>query len=1712
MDNGGASQSGSSPVGRGGAGVYIEGELGAFYLLALLAGTEARGLPGATLDQVRFQGADDGHALDDVVLQGTGRSGAALLEIQSKRTIRFSARDPLFEQVCGQIARTAARDAVSEDQHLLAVATQRTSHRISGPYQDVLQSAAMATDAKSFFERLDAAGIASADMRQFAATFRANLVKHGLEDNDQVMWRLLRRFRIMEFDFESSSPLARHHALLLARNVLDAADAPRSEALWANLIEISLATARAGGALDRPTLRDILIQRGFRLAGHRELIPARARLDEMARFALADIGMTVAGFRLPRLRVLEVVDEARDGHRFVQITGGPGVGKSAVLLQTAERVMRESRVIVLDPVGTPEGGWLALAQVLSAPGTAAEFLSDLAASGGAVLLIDGLEMFTTPAKRRTVNDLLRAVSGIQGFSVVATARSDFSTERDPWLAADALAALGPVGQVEVGELDEAEVAMLRERVPELSALLAPSHPAAAIARNPYRLSRLLGIPSAATIRTEAALARHWWESGDGVGGAHLRAAQRILSRMADAALAGSDAVEIGDDSPARTHLLRTLTLREPHRDRLALYHDVLRDWAVGMRLYEDVAPLGAMNLSVPVPATLARGVEFAGRLALEMDAGMTRWTALLDALSAPGAHGSWRRLALLALLRSELSPELLERHSATLLRRGAAILDELANAVVAVETVATAQLFAGMTKSGGVARPEAPPGMRTAVTPAGPCLLRWCVTHAAELPIQALDAVTRLVGVQTPLAMIAPFLARSAAEALFNWLIQLDLRETPVTIPVDATVDQPDTSARMRTAGNLRTMALMHATSAPEAAGRYLDAVAEEDDFHKVREIRALSGVLAPVVPRQLANLIERSLIEPERQRTGEGSRARMLGFADTDYLAPSPAQPPFLHLLDAAPAVGLGLIRRLTAHAIDFHAGDALPGGDGYTLELDDGPRFFPWVQSYFWSRGQGDAYAVSSGLMALEAWSHGRLDAGEDVDAVLADILGPEGSCAAYLMVAIDVLISHWPATREALVPFVSCPRLLSTGRQRDALERMESGWDGWKPEPFGRVRLEDLRSRPSRAVPLERLLTGYLTSDEPSSAVRTRLATAVDALGSYEEGDDFGDPAFMGAYALNTVDPANWHDVEGGRTYQSPPVEAAHLGRLGVQRDEIVRTGELEASIYLAASDRARGSPQVARQASHHAGAALPDGADTDHALSRSTSLVATTLLIVRDGDDALLGEREAWIREVFALALAERSDRAGHGTAMLAYDRPVMAACALVHLWHRLRRTTDRDALIALAVRSDRCAPVAFAAVLPELTGADPRLLKSVIRAAFAACTWRWHPHDEDPAETARHREAKAATDARAVAAEVAWLDGGVEPAWPTFPDEEPPLRRWDRIVPADQTILDNGAAFTASKQRRPGAALRPDTQRAAAWLALAGGLPAAVGWIPEIVSTYAEWTAELNGSGLDAAAEFEREPADWNAQFFALVAPVLMNAPQAIFDHLVGLIDGFPDKPFGDIAEVLLHAADVWYFNDPSHAPDRPVLLRARLAARAARLRRWLWNHPPGNLSIDLETGGVVAKLLLNTYNPLGGGTTTYLVPAVFDRIDPLLNVLRPLMLGGPTTFIALCTMNTLSVAPRARHADFLLAAAGAWFDRLQSDPRMWVELGIGRLLVEWLLAAEVEEPGLLARSHPLRPRIDAVLGRLVAMGIAEAHDLEQRFGAPAEQVPSTRQG
>lgn len=195
---------GASPSATGPAGALFEGQVAAHYLLTMLAEADPRGLPNVLIDRVELQRAGEGHPLDDVVVHGiTGSGDRAILEVQVKRTITFSSGDPVFKDVVGQLARAFRTLDLTHQRHQFAVATERTSFKIAGPYQDVLRWAREVGSASVFFGRLNRKQVGNDNMRTFVETVRTHVQGTGYASDDETLWHILRRFQILPFDYNA---------------------------------------------------------------------------------------------------------------------------------------------------------------------------------------------------------------------------------------------------------------------------------------------------------------------------------------------------------------------------------------------------------------------------------------------------------------------------------------------------------------------------------------------------------------------------------------------------------------------------------------------------------------------------------------------------------------------------------------------------------------------------------------------------------------------------------------------------------------------------------------------------------------------------------------------------------------------------------------------------------------------------------------------------------------------------------------------------------------------------------------------------------------------------------------------------------------------------------------------------------------------------------------------------------------------------------------------------------------------------------------------------------------------------------------------------------------------------------------------------------------------------------------------------------------------
>lgn len=1692
----------------------------------MLSHAEPRGLPGTSIDLIAFQRGDDGFPLDDVIIHAhENTSGkAASLQIQVKRTISFSPGDAVFKKVVGQIAKAIAEPDFWNGRNELAIATAATSRKIDGAYQDVLRWARQLGSSKTFFERLNRPGTGNDDMRTFVETLREHLREVGAVHDDDAAWKVLARLQILIFDYTAVGSAAEELSRERAVRVLPPEDAGGAASLWSALTDLAEEIAADGGDRDRARLLTDISNKSIRLASDRRLTDVRAAVAEASEQALADIVDQIGGTVIARTARVEAVNEALDQGRYLEVRGDAGVGKSGVLKHFANLFSTEGRIVVLSPGRTQPRGWTTMRGVLGFNGTARDLLGDLASDGGAALFIDNLDSFSDD-ERRTVNDLLRAASDVPSVIVIATARRNFGVDEPSWLDANAIATLGPSPAVVIDELSDAEVTELSESEPHLTRLLADGHPAREVVRNLYRLSRLAAQPgSAAPPTTELDMAAQWWSSADGEHDAGHRERARLLRKLAEMALSGDFVLDVKGEPPAPIDaLVRSETLRDHGSDRVAFRHDVLRQWAIGSLLAADAGSFDKLPLDEPASAILARGVELAARFALARESNGDRWAAMLDRLSQPGVHGSWRRAALLAIAHSETASALLDRETARLLANEAALLRELIRTTMAVDVEPASQLLVQL----GVDPAQIPPGMFVPTGAAWVHLLVWLLKLGAGIPAQALSDVVELYTNW----MLGTFghgpLTSNLLAWLHAWLVELEEEDGTPGAPPRTYAGHFGYREERGLAEKLRTGFLMFANKRPDLAIDYVNRVrAYKHDRGVTSGIMKFRGTLAQAAPKELAALTAENLIaerkdenDPYRRR----ERDEPFQYLDHEFLQAAPAQGPFLELLTHAPEEGLGLIRKLVDHAIQFRTRGRDPGEDGFRVLLDGGERFFPWTGSYRWSRGQSNDYAVASGLMALEAWAHKRIENGDDFDAVLKDVLGPQGSSAAYLLVAVDLVISHWPASRAAAAPFVACPELLSTDRTRQGQDQIEFpdlfGLKALEKEPVGGATRESLKQRVSRRVPLENLLGSYACygPEDLRSKIERLLQVAAQRLGAPDASSNFADPRFMARHALNLVNPANWPEVEAERVdgtkvmahqYAPPEEEAEHLLALNAGVASKFASANIRAALLAAIDDSSRSSADIATQGVAWAREELArlkternndDDDDDDEDRDREEDFVsgegirAAALVAVRDGDDDLRREHGAWAEEVFSEALKADDDVAHRVRGGLKFNPVATAFAGFAELYRRGPTPARLRTLLEVAARESPAGAHGFAASVASIAEVDERIPKAIVRCGFAACVRPIRQWDVSEEEAARRAALYAEGTVAAVEAELAWLNGsGTEPDWPDFEPEGSRSKRRRR-----RGIRIGGPPSAAEPEEVSAAPeTHVDDQAAALWIASLRAVldVARRPWLRDLARAYADFSAKLNGLGLSPEEELSQSPGEWNGSYYSLLARTLVGLTEAEIDELaVARITALPDQSFFDVMPQFLRSIDVIYFNDhllEAEVPD----IRRKFIERVIVSLGWRRLVGERSSSIEMHIGPAIGAIFFNDY--VLRQTSSYLTPKAMERFGPFVSQLVDLLARGPSYFLALVTMDLLEVAPSASLLPILVAGAEAWIASYGDYTAFWVEHGIGRRLCAWVDQVRQSAPEALAADKPERRSMDAILAVLVRLGVAEARLLE----------------
>ena len=588
-----------------------------------------------------------------------------------------------------------------------------------------------------------------------------------------------------------------------------------------------------------------------------------ARLAEGAQLAIGEIEDQVGGARLAGTSLIEQGVEALTASMVLEIAGAPGVGKSAVMKHMVERIAPEGRLIVLRNGRIVGGGWQQMSHQLGCTVPSNRFFNELAAAGGATLFVDNIDQIDDPKERSTVEDLLLVVAEYRGWRAVVTT----SEGGEDWTSILPISLKASLTRLTVPEISDEEADQLSEQNTALAALLAKDHPAESIARNLFYLSRMVtldaGSQAAGGPSTEIDLARLWWSYGGGRSKDSGRFGRlKALRAMGADILAQTNRVASKADkleSPVVAELLRLDAIREEIQGaEVAFRHDVLRDWTIGFMLWENIDFLSELAKNDPLPATVARGLEMAARIALTEDGTGDAWLKLLAATSGDGVHSSWRRPILLAPLRSERSIPHLNELSTPLLANKGRLLAEMVRLLVVVDSEPVSRLFARVQPS------VVPAEVSDLVFPKGPAwlpMIIWLAANAKHLPHAVIPDVTK--------AFMAWLMATSQQEfqpngvivaILFDWLTLLDAACRPRIILKGEEAPPPVDVPHIRDAQEgVRVAAFSFAQLNPDAARKYVTGLnADGVSYPEFQIILKARGALAQAAPAELAESAQR--------------------------------------------------------------------------------------------------------------------------------------------------------------------------------------------------------------------------------------------------------------------------------------------------------------------------------------------------------------------------------------------------------------------------------------------------------------------------------------------------------------------------------------------------------------------------------------------------------------------------------------------------------------------------------------------------------------------------------------------------------------------------------------------------------------------------------------------------------------------------------------
>jgi len=679
-----------STVATGGGGGVFQARVGALYLANMLTGgPTAFGLHGARVETLRFEARYTGAHTDDIYCQLRDNEGSRLQLIQCKRGLDATPGNTEF--VDG--LQGAWRDFLGAEgspfdraRDVLVLATVAPATPANRAAKRLCELSRSSLNLADFVQKVESKLFDAQHKRTWNAFKEVS--KNTLADkySDELVFDLLRRLRVDIHDLgtEGSQELSLIQALLSSGQPGDS-----GEQVWNGLFSYVFEQGITVGTVTRETwgtTAQVGIQEAVgRLTGQKGLGNIAKRFSDRASLQLSLISTKLPnGAHIPRGQCVAQVLAGFDERQLVIVTGGPGVGKSAVIAELAP-LLRESGPIFFFRADELDEPSLAAVQSLSAMPDAVLSMASLLRNGAPTVVIDSLEKTLEARNPGALEELLALIRQNKKVRLCVTTRSYALNVLYSLFLSDFSYQVVDVPLVTDAEISAAVAGTALEDI------AAKVGDVREVLRTPYYLRLAFNYTAAGAALPQAAgndlRLRLWTERVAPSKGLPAGLAARRRVAFDEVCYARTERfaqfVEAPNDAEAVASLVQDSVLATDATGRVAPTHDVLEDWSLYFRVEREVRGAerewGALFGKLGSHAGMRRALRtWTAQRSAEGDGDAY---ALLEAAlrQDPTIPQLWRDEVAIGLLRSERVEELVVKLGSSVSFDNASLLQRLSH-------------------------------------------------------------------------------------------------------------------------------------------------------------------------------------------------------------------------------------------------------------------------------------------------------------------------------------------------------------------------------------------------------------------------------------------------------------------------------------------------------------------------------------------------------------------------------------------------------------------------------------------------------------------------------------------------------------------------------------------------------------------------------------------------------------------------------------------------------------------------------------------------------------------------------------------------------------------------------------------------------------------------------------------------------------------------